>query len=358
MNPLTELDTQIPELDDLLDFAVIGAGMAGLTAASNISGLGYKLAVFEKARGTGGRLSSKRVAYDEGEFMAFDLGCTSITAQSAAFYQQIESWHLNGVLAPWCKDDQGLTHYVAVPRNSGLTRHLSKHIECHFSTRITSIQRIDNIWHLFTGDSVKKLLAKTKNVIIATPAAQAYDLLPQDNRFKNQLKSVEVAAQWVMGLEISNDVSATAALQYPNSASIYSISQESRKPGRRDNDDHSDSANSYSSTILQVQASPLWTQQHLESSHEQVSSALISEIEQYMQQPLSIINAYVHRWLYSCVTQGIAARDGYLWDEEGLGLIGDYLKSEDSSNYAGIESAWLSGKNLSDWLTLDSKRDD
>jgi renalase len=356
MNQLTEIDTQTSEFDEILDFAVIGAGIAGLTAASEISCLGYTLAVFEKARGTGGRLSSKRVAHDNGEFMAFDLGCVSITAATATFSEQLESWHSSGVVAPWWKDDQALNHYVAVPRNSGLTRHLSKNLECHFSTRITSITRIDNVWHLFSDDGGNvKLLARAKSVIIAVPPAQAYDLLPVDHRFKSELEKVTVGAQWVMGLEVDNDFSDLPVIAYPESVSIFSISQENRKPGRRDGGSKSE-ADSVAS-ILQIQASQLWTRQHLESTHEEVSSTLISELEHYLQQPLSIINAYVHRWLYSCVTQGIEAKDGYLWDGEGLGLIGDYFNSDSTTSIAGVESAWLSGKSLADCLTLDPTRD-
>jgi predicted NAD/FAD-dependent oxidoreductase len=357
MNQLTELESERTEQYELLDFAVIGAGIAGLTAASNIIGAGYSVAVFEKARGTGGRLSSKRAAYDDGKFMAFDLGCVSITAESSAFSDQLQRWHASGVIAPWWKDDQNQTHYVALPRNSGLTRHLSTNIECHFSNKITSIQRIADTWHLFSDDGENvKLLAKSKNVIIAAPPAQAFDLLPADHRFKRDLENVTVGAQWVVGLEVNNDLSASSVMTYPQSGSIFSISQESRKPGRRDSGEQSD--NECSSTILQIQASAEWTQQHLELSQEKVCSVLISELEHQLQQPLSTVHAYAHRWLYSCVTQGINNQQGYLWDEQGLGVIGDYFNIatniDSNTHVKGVESAWLSGKQLSDWLMLVS----
>jgi renalase len=358
MNQLTELESEQTEQDELLDFAVIGAGIAGLTAASNIIVSGYSVAVFEKARGTGGRLSSKRVTYDNGESMAFDLGCVSLTGESSAFSEQLQRWHSKGVIAPWWKNDQNQTHYVALPRNSGLTRHLSTNIECHFSKKITSIQRIDDIWHLFSDDGENvKLLARSKNVIIAAPPAQAYDLLPAEHHFKRDLENVTVGAQWVMGLEVDNDLSASSVINYPQSDCVFSISQESRKPGRRDSDAHTD--NGCSSIILQIQARADWTQQHLELSHEEVCSVLIGELEHQLQQPLSILNAYAHRWLYSCVTQGIDNQQGYLWDEQGLGVIGDYFniatKIDSNTHVKGVESAWLSGKQLSDWLTLASK---
>jgi renalase len=347
MTQLSHSETQDTKIDTVLDFAVIGAGVAGLTAANKVSAKGYSVAVFEKARGTGGRLSSKRVVGDNGEFMAFDLGCVSITGKSEAFSDQLEDWHSKGVLEPWCVDYQNLTHYVAVSRNSALTRYLSKNLDCHFSIRVSSIQRVNGIWHVFILENeVEKLLAMAKNVIIAAPPAQAFDLLPSNSHLKSKLEKVQMGAQWVMGLEIDNALSGSHPIQYPQSEIIYSISQESRKPGRRDSESHNE--NDLGPIILQVQASSDWTRLHLDSTKEQVIAALSAELEHCIQQPLEVINAYVHRWLYSCVSQGLEIREGYLWDEEGLGLIGDYL----SKDYYGVESAWLSGKQLADWLTL------
>ncbi|HCP22242.1 MAG TPA: FAD-dependent oxidoreductase, partial [Marinobacter hydrocarbonoclasticus] len=42
--------------------AVIGSGLAGLTAAILLGDSGHNVRVFEKSRGPGGRLASKRVA--------------------------------------------------------------------------------------------------------------------------------------------------------------------------------------------------------------------------------------------------------------------------------------------------------
>jgi renalase len=349
MTNLADLETQNSEPDTLLDFAVIGAGIAGLTAATEISKRGYKLAVFEKARGTGGRLSSKRVADVDGQFMAFDLGCVSMTGASKNFSQQLKDWHLKGVIEPWFKDAHELTHYVAVPRNSALTRYLSKNLACHFSTQVSSIKRTNNIWHLFTQDiNSERLLAKARNVIIATPSPQASDLIPAGSHLKRELEKVEIGAQWVMGLELDNTLSSAHPILYPDSDIIFSVSQESRKPKRRDNLGHGNHDHVHGSTILQIQATSDWTRQHLESTDEQVSSALLRELEHHVQSPIGIVNAYVHRWLYSCVVAGVDTKGGYLWDEDGLGLVGDYL----SNDAYGVESAWLSGKQLADRLTL------
>jgi predicted NAD/FAD-dependent oxidoreductase len=88
----------------------------------------------------------------------------------------------------------------------------------------------------------------------------------------------------------------------------------------------------------------------LNLSPEQISDLLINELERHLEQSLNIKHSYAHRWLYSCVAQGIQAREGYLWDEQGIGLIGDYINTE----FEGVESAWLSGKQLAEWITLNN----
>lgn len=356
MTTIFKLDSEADELgfelEPLLDVAVIGAGMAGLTAASKLNELGFIVSVFEKSRGTGGRLSSKRVAFsqydsdDKSSFMAFDLGCASITSDSEEFSKQLQRWHLSGVIAPWYVDEHGKADYVGVPRNSALTRHLSKNLECHFGTRVTEVEQVGGIWHLFSleeqggGSNCRTLLARAKKVIIAAPPAQALDLLPASSSLKVNLNDVQVSAQWVMAVEVDNILSDLPAIQVLDDEIIFSINHESNKPGRT----HKESGNR--SIILQVQASPEWTSNHLDLTPDEVSKLLIQALEKHFEQPLNIVNHYAHRWLYSRISQGVVTKERFLWDEQGLGLVGDYINND----YNGIESAWLSGKQMAEWV--------
>ena len=55
--------------------AIIGAGIAGLTAARELVERGAQVKVFEKARGLGGRLSTKRLVWGK-----LDIGAQYFTA--------------------------------------------------------------------------------------------------------------------------------------------------------------------------------------------------------------------------------------------------------------------------------------
>lgn len=375
------------QISAILDFAIIGAGISGLTLAKSLQQQGYSVAVFEKARGTGGRLSSKRVAIDRSitdaqqTYMAFDLGCVSISAQTEEFNQQLKQWQEEGIVSPWWQESSvlgdGRIHYVGTPRNSALTRYLSSGIKCHFSTRIHKLEQVneqgEDIWLLLSAEEHEldvtdknTLIAKAKNVILATPPAQAYDLLPKDSVLRKALESVDVAPQWVMGIEAEEIPLELPELNILDHKVLYSISRETLKPERATSDNN----------ILQIQATAEWTDNHLDLSQEQVSQLLTEELAQYLlhkfDHQLKVVHSYSHRWLYSRIINKISTTDaylvdGYLFDSAGLGLIGDYfqqdlsiaedeLSANEMSNNGiqGVESAWLSAQKLAHSFDIES----
>lgn len=120
--------------------AVIGAGMAGLTAAKTLQDNGISVAVFEKARGSGGRLSSKAIAINDEERVTFDLGCTHFTASSDDFKAFLKPLLDGQKAAHWPTEHD----YVGLNRNSALTRALADQLTVHFSTRVTKLDRTPN----------------------------------------------------------------------------------------------------------------------------------------------------------------------------------------------------------------------
>ena len=338
----------IPSKNDILDFAIVGAGIAGLTLANRLSSLGYRLAVFEKARGTGGRLSSKRAINDQQQAMAFDLGCTSFSGKSEEFQKQLDQWHLCGVIEPWLENKQGGTEYVATPRNSGLTRHLSKEVSCHYSTKIDSIEKCEDVWKLTysnnDGDGRTDVFAK--HIVLAIPSAQAYDLLPEQpalmNQMRDKINNVTLNPQWVLGLEITNDISQLSNLSFPKNDVIYSISIETSKPSREHSRD---------SQVLQVQATTQWSHDHIDAEKQKIESDMVKALEEILNQPVKSTNRYVHRWLYSTVKNGISNINSNYINESGLSVIGDYFSNE----HFGIEASWHSAIALVEKLTEANK---
>ncbi len=58
-----------------MKFAIVGAGLAGAVIGSHLHEAGFHVRLFDKGRGPGGRLSTRRVPYRDCD-IGFDHGCT------------------------------------------------------------------------------------------------------------------------------------------------------------------------------------------------------------------------------------------------------------------------------------------
>ena len=76
--------------------AVVGAGMSGLVAARALAESGYGVQLFDKARGPGGRMATRR-----GEDGLFDHGAQYFTARDPRFCARVDAWLQEGVVQAW-----------------------------------------------------------------------------------------------------------------------------------------------------------------------------------------------------------------------------------------------------------------
>ena len=76
-----------------IDVVIVGAGMAGLTAAAWLEERGVATIVLDKGRAPGGRMATRRI----GE-ASFDHGAQHFGARTAAFRRQTERWIERGLV--------------------------------------------------------------------------------------------------------------------------------------------------------------------------------------------------------------------------------------------------------------------
>ena len=74
--------------------AIIGTGIAGLSAAQALTAAGHEVHLFDKSRGSGGRMSSKRS--DAG---SLDMGAQYFTARDRRFATAVKQWQAQGHVA-------------------------------------------------------------------------------------------------------------------------------------------------------------------------------------------------------------------------------------------------------------------
>jgi predicted NAD/FAD-dependent oxidoreductase len=304
--------------------AIIGAGLAGLTCARELTQAGRSVTVFEKARGPGGRLSSRRHLSS-----TFDLGAQELSAQHSGFAEQLRVWKAEGCLQPWkgCGD---LTSWVGSPRMSALPRHHSKGLNLITATRITHLQATDDKqWSLL--DASGKVWGPFTQVVLATPASQALSLIGQASvSLQRLLVQVKEDPVWVAYFALQSSSSTQTNCHQPVSSFLRRASLLNSKPGQE--------------SELQrwvVEATPQWSQQHLDLPKAEVARRLFNiwanDIATELPSQPHLLKA--HRWLYGSTSTYL--QQDFLEDtEQQLFVCGDFCQGFTA------EAAWQSGHEL------------
>jgi predicted NAD/FAD-dependent oxidoreductase len=177
--------------------AVVGAGIAGLAAGRALARGNHEVVVFEKARGVGGRTSTRRR-----EAHAFDHGAQYFTCRSEDFTRQVEDWCGRGLAAAWGAPIRTLgggetgsirdqaTRYVGVPGMSALARDMATELRVECGRRIERIEGVAAGWQLVIDEGTP--LGVFDAVVVATPAPQAVPLLAPAPRLAGQVGGVEM----------------------------------------------------------------------------------------------------------------------------------------------------------------------
>ncbi|HSG95588.1 MAG TPA: FAD-dependent oxidoreductase [Afifellaceae bacterium] len=151
--------------------AVIGAGMAGLSAAARLREAGVAVSLFEKSRGLGGRLATRR--FDGG---AADLGTAYVTVRDETFQNVIQKAIFAGNATGWAPNGRTGDEpwIIGIPGMSGLVRGLAQDLAIEFRIRA---ERIGWTSEGYVVQTDKGARGAFDAVIVAIPAPQAEPLL-------------------------------------------------------------------------------------------------------------------------------------------------------------------------------------
>ncbi|NML13962.1 NAD(P)/FAD-dependent oxidoreductase [Azohydromonas caseinilytica] len=326
--------------------AVVGAGLAGITCARRLSEAGCAVQLFDKSRGVGGRMATRRVEWIDTDGAvhraAFDHGAPAFSARSAAFRAFIDEAVGDGVLRRWepvmapgsHANLDGLAHWVATPDMPALCRHLAAGLPLTRSCTVDELVRDrDGGWRLLSqGDMVGDGVFDA--VVLAMPPAQAAVLLAlHRDDWARQAWSVPMQPCWtLMGAEGGTPPPWDAA--WPQRGPLAWIVRNASKPGRAAEDD--------GLTRWVVHATAEWSATFLESASDSVQSALQEALARELGRTPRWAHVAVHRWRYALAPRRTdAAGKPCWWDAAlGLGVCGDFFTG------AGVEGAWLSGRAL------------
>ena len=302
---------------------IVGAGMAGLACAERLTARGAEVVLFDKGRGPGGRMSSRRLPTSMGE-AAFDHGAQYFTVRDTAFRQRVDAWMLESTVAPWPAAGHGA--YVGVPAMNAPIRQMAGRQKVRWATRVARLESFPRGMRfvLESGEALDFDLG-----VVATPAEQAADLLAATAPdLAERARAVPSEPCWTLMLAFSERVPVATDCRR-NGDIIGWAARNGSKPGRS------------SLETWVVQASPAWSRAHLEADAGWVAATLERELAKLLNLVLPPCLARCsHRWRYAkCGAEGAGA----IFDRDRrLGICGDWLLGP------RVEAAWLSGTTLAE----------
>lgn len=304
---------------------IVGAGIAGLACAEELTRLGHQVQLFDKGRGPGGRMSTRCIPTLAGEAY-FDHGAQYFTARSDSFRRKVADWISEGAAAHWPAAGSGA--YVGVPAMNAPVRLMANRESVVWKSLVKRIEPVEHGWRLVLDRGAS---ADVDIAVVATPAEQASDLLVSvAPDLATRARAAVSEPCWTLMLAFFGAV-AVAQNCWRDEDVIGWAARNSSKPGR------------IGPESWVVQASPNWSGLHVDKDPEWVSLTLkvaLSEMLGILLPPVA--GESCHRWRFA---RSGADGSGALFDRNRrIGLCGDWLIGP------RVEAAWLSGKALADQI--------
>ena len=224
----------------MTDIAVIGAGLAGCTAAHHLSEIA-NVKLFEKSKRSGGRIATRFSPQHE-----FDHGAQFFNASSFDFKKFLTPFVNDGFVARWDGrfaelDGAQLTrqtewvgsppHWVGIPTMSSFVERLSNGLDCVFGVEVARAEKENDRWILF--DTQGNLLGDYDWIILTAPAPQTHNLLPNEVSFKTQVGLTKMLGCYSLMLGYRHAVNLPFDAALVKNANISWISVNSSKPNRK-----------------------------------------------------------------------------------------------------------------------------
>lgn len=318
--------------------AVIGAGIAGVACARRLVAGGQTVRVFDKGRGLGGRMATRRAPGT-----AFDHGAQYFTVRDDGFARQVSHLMRAGAVAEWqarfalaegtgdriSAEAVSNPRYVATPHMTSLCHALAEGLDIVPQCQVEAIAPDAQGWWLDTGSS--GTAGPFDTVLITIPAAQAAALIEAvAPRWATAVSACAYAPCLAAMVEYAAplDLGLDAVRWRGDEGTLSWVARNNSKPGRPDQPE-----------AWVLHGSPGWSAENLDKPAIESAELLCASFAETFGIKVSAQRIDGHGWRYAQVTQPLAAAN--LYDPQAaLGLAGDWCRG------ARVEDAWRSGDNL------------
>ena len=330
-----------------MKIAVIGAGVAGLTAGRVLAESGHEIVVFEKSGGYGGRLATPYAGNKNATKV--DHGLPYLEVSSSKIEPLINELVEIGILKPWkgpfihLNEDGEQTQvkltkkrYIAPNGINQVGKRLARMVDVRTETKVSGVTHIGEdrtkkrSWMLNFPTGIAE---NFDAVIIATPSKQAYAILNttideiQTLKLVSKIDSVEYESTFSLMVGYgSAEIPEWAMMNCDNHVIDFITNEASKREG-----------DSECSFVIHTTAE--FADKHRDSNPEEVEEIILDELTGILGGWSALPEwKQLHFWRYSKAINPLPYPfmevDGH---DAPIALVGSYMNGD------SVESAYLSG---------------
>ncbi|WP_375444823.1 NAD(P)/FAD-dependent oxidoreductase [uncultured Fibrella sp.] len=308
---------------------ILGAGLAGLTAARELTQHNHDVIIVDKGRGVGGRLATRRIANGRA-----DHGAQYFSARSAEFQALTQTMLTAGIVHEWHieqSDPASFQHprFVGAEGMSSIAKYLANGLTVQTEKRAVQVSQIDNGWQVAFDDGQT---IRADSLLVTIPAPQVLALwqesglsLSPDDQAALESIHYEPCLAVMLQLSQPSNVPAPGGLKLPPDSPVSWIADNQQKGVSPD------------LPTVTIHASHSYSQQHLDDPDlNALIPDLVAAVADYIS-PGTIVGQQIHRWRYSNAT--VRYQEPFLAASTQVPL----LFGGDGFGQGNVEGAYLSG---------------
>ena len=318
----------------MIKIAVIGAGMTGITI-SNLLRKKVRLSIFEKSRGLGGRMATRR-----SEPYQFNHGTQYFKIKSKEFNDFLSPLIRKKIIQHW-KGNHIEVHkniitktintnhnkyFIGVPHMNSIVKYFANNnFSIKLSCKIEKIEKISNEWYIYDSDNVS--YGPYDWIVFTVPPKQAANLLYKNFRYQEIINNIKMKSCFsiMLGFEEFKKLNFDTALFINEDVQWLSFNKICKHNKEYYN--------------LLINSSYSYTEKNINSCHDKVSNYLLKKVSDFLNYELNNYNhKAVHFWRYA-VSENNNNFGSFIDDNSKIIVCGDWCMN------GKVEGAFLSAKD-------------
>ncbi len=310
---------------------IVGAGIAGLSAARTLKQQGYSVTVLDKGRGVGGRLNTRSLRIEGFGDAIGDRGAQYFTVRDERFTSFTDELVQSGIVREWSGAKGDTVRYVGIKGMREIANYLAQNMDVRTEQRVTILRTDNNQWNVETDMG----LQITADALLMTPpvpqSLAIFDAsritLPDKQR--QVLEKITYNSCLTLMVLLEGDSKLSGDYAELQGETLRWIADNKRK-------------GISVLPVLTLHSTHEFSQKHWQKTDEEIAEQMLHVAKPFVGS--SVVMYKVHRWRYSepSVAENKSKSEPFL-SVQGAENIPPLVFAGDGFTIGRVESAWLSG---------------